>query len=103
MAAVSNPLDPLVDFPSDPDYWAPPEGWKEDERTKISSGGRHRRWIDEKGRERRRFDKGEPGKPGWQGRDHWHQRDEAGNYLDKDRKIVVRGSKAYHIPPNRQG
>ncbi len=74
------------DFPTNPDDWVPPPGVKEEPKAKESSGGKHRHWKDASGKTVRRWDKGKPGKPGNQGRDHWHD-------------PVNRPGE--HIPPNR--
>ena len=58
-------------FLKNPDDWTPPPGVSETiagEKT----GGKNRQWKDEYGNVVRRWDKGEPGKPGFGGKDHWH-------------------------------
>ncbi len=60
------------EFPDNPDDWVPPEGVKEEAKTTEATGGKHRQWKDSSGKVVRRWDRGEPGKPGWRGRDHWN-------------------------------
>jgi RHS repeat-associated protein len=67
-----------ADYPANPDEWVPPPGVRETDTGKRT-GGKHRQWKDETGRTVRRWDRGEPGKPGWRGRDHWH--DENGRHV----------------------
>jgi len=70
---------PARDFPADPDAWTPPEGVTEELKAKEGSGGKNRQWKDRSGRIVRRFDRGERGKRGWNGVDHWH--DETGRHI----------------------
>lgn len=74
------------DFPANPDDWTPPEGVKEELKAKEGSGGKNRHWKDASGRTVRRWDKGDPSRPGKGARDHWHD------------PINRPGE---HIPPNR--
>jgi len=67
-----NKADSSKKFPANPDDWVPPEGVKEELKAKEGSQGKHRQWKDASGKTVRRWDKGEPGKPGNGGRDHWH-------------------------------
>jgi RHS repeat-associated protein len=60
------------DFPDNPDDWIPPEGVTEEPRASEATGGKHRQWKDENGNIVRRWDRGQPGQPGWKGRDHWN-------------------------------
>lgn len=51
-----------------------------------------------------RFDKGEPGAPGFKGKDHYHVENpnstgKGDKYLDKDGNPCAKGSKASHILP----
>jgi len=63
------------DFPDNPDDWVPPEGVTEEPRASEATSGKHRQWKDENGNIVRRWDRGEPGQPGWKGRDHWNTPD----------------------------
>lgn len=71
------------EYPSNPDDWMPTDGVTGETKTRENTDGAHRQWKDSDGNIVRRWDKGEEGKSGWRGQDHWH--DENGN----------------HIPPNR--
>jgi RHS repeat-associated protein len=50
-----------------------------------------------------RFDPAKPGKPGWEGKDHWHRENPLSKgkndrYLDKNGNPVLKGSNESHIP-----
>jgi RHS repeat-associated protein len=75
-------VDPLDDFPADPDDWTPPEGWEETSAG-ANTGGRHRQWNGPDGRQRRWDREGRPG-----GKDrgpHWHDSDRPGNHIPPTR------------------
>lgn len=76
------PVDPLDDYPANPDDWVPPEGW-----TEISTGKpeRHRHWEGPGGRWRGWDKEGRPG--GKERGPHWHDSDV--------------GEGETHIPPTR--
>ena len=72
-------------YPADPDEWVPPEGVKEEPKAAEQTGGAKRHWKDQTGETIREWHKGQPGKPGSRGRDHWHDANRPGE----------------HIPPNQ--
>ena len=73
---------PQDDYPTNPDEWNPPEGWRETSAGEHT-GGRNRQWEGPNG-EWRRWDR--EGRPGGKERGpHWH---------DSNRPEE-------HIPPNR--
>ena len=76
--SLPNPIDSSQDYPKNPDVWVPPPGVSETETGEIT-GGKHRQWKDEDGSIVRRWDRGEPGKPGFRGKDHWH--DQSGQHI----------------------
>lgn len=52
-------------------------------------------------------DKGEPGKSGFRGRDHYHidnpnRTDKRDYYLDRNGRPVAKGSKPSHVPPGEK-
>ena len=49
-------FDVLKIDPKNPDDWTPPKGWKETPAGE-KTGGKHRQWVDEEGKMRRRWDR----------------------------------------------
>ena len=74
---IDNVDDP-DEWPENPDNWIPPQGVKEEEKTREKTGDRHRQWKDEEGNIVRRWDAGgrEAGK---ERGPHWH--DSKGNHV----------------------
>lgn len=76
------------------------QGWQE-EQTRAPN---RRRFRNPETGEVLEFDKAQPGKPGWRGRDHYHRPnpDKTGDgdaYLDRYGNPVRDGSGPSHIPP----
>jgi RHS repeat-associated protein len=83
------------------------DGWENVTHPDNKKGG-GKEFMNEKG-EKVRFDPGKPGKPGFEGKDHWHRYNpnwtkdmkKNGLYLDKYGSPVRKGSNASHIEPNQ--
>ena len=81
----SNAAESATQYPKIPDDWTPPEGWKETPAGE-KTGGKHRQWVDEDGKMRRRWDR-EGREAGQERGPHWHDLDDAsgGNdHIDPD-------------------
>ena len=81
------------------------DGWKETTHPEMAKTGRHFEFIQDKTNLKIRFDRGEPNKNGFAGRDHYHVYNPkaTGNkdlYLDKNGKPVKHGSRESHIFAN---
>jgi hypothetical protein len=94
-----------VDWDNPP---ASPEGlgeqWKEVTDPRNTSGSRD--FENKETGDRIRFDKGDPNKSGWKGKDHWHRLNPRGGkgqeYLDRHGNPVGRDSEKSHIPAGGQ-
>lgn len=78
-------------------------GYDETSHPEAAEKG-HRTFENQETGDKVRFDKGEPGKPGYEGKDHYHRYNpestgKSDQYLDKDGNPVARGSDASHILP----
>ena len=79
------------------------QGWKDTTHPEAAKMG-HRTFENPKTGEMIRFDNGRPGKPGFEGQDHYHRlnSNSTGNrdkYLDVNGNPVARGSDPSHILP----
>jgi len=78
------------------------EEWEETTSTKNKRPDIHRKFKNKKTGEEIEFDKGQPGRKGWAGKDHWHRvnPNKTGKkdaYLDKDGNPVGKNSHKSHI------
>ena len=65
---------PTPNYPTNPDHWIPPPGWKETPAG-DKTGGKNRQWVDPNGKIRRRWDR--EGREGGKERGpHWHDADD---------------------------
>jgi len=77
--SLTNPEPPTTEegkpsYPRNADDWEPPEGWVETSAGEKTEG-RHRQWVDEEGKMRRRWDAS--GREGGKERgEHWHDLDD---------------------------
>ena len=76
------------------------EGWEEEEHRAPN----RRRFRNPETGETIEFDTGQPGKPGWRGRDHYHRPNpnatgDSDRYLDRYGNPVPKNSQPSHIPP----
>lgn len=79
------------------------QGWEETSHPDAKAAGR-RTFRNPKTGEELIFDKGKPGQPGWEGRDHYHRpnpnrTNRHDEYLDMNGDPTRRGSGPSHIPP----
>ena len=92
----------VPDLPANPDDLLQ-QGWEEISRPEAVAQGRRTFRNRETGLVVH-ADKGEPGKSGFRGRDHYHienpnRTGKRDYYLDKDGRSVAKGSKPSHVPP----
>ncbi len=92
-----------LNLPKNPDELLD-EGWIELTDPRNNSGN-HRIFNDPKTGIKVRFDKGDPGKKGWKGKDHYHiynpdSISDKDYYLDKGGNPVPKNSEPSHIKPN---
>ncbi len=106
---LTHQMTPTNDFgfESEIDWENPPsspsdlgEGWEE--TTHPDHKGSNRDFKNKKSGEEVRFDPAKKGKPGWEGKDHWHRKNpnktgKIDEYLDRFGNAVKRGSNASHI------
>lgn len=88
-----------TELPENPDDLLD-EGWVEEE----TQAPNRRRFRNPETGEELEFDQGQPGSPGWRGRDHYHRPNpnatgKGDAYLDGNGNPVPRGSGRSHIPP----
>ncbi len=77
------------------------EDWVETTSSKNQTGN-YRRFKNKETGEEVQYDKGKPGEPGWEGKDHWHRfnpnsKNNRDLYLDKNGNPVRKGSDPSHI------
>lgn len=81
------------------------EGYEETTHPKAQKKG-VRKFYNPKTGDEVEFNKGDPSKPGWRGKDHWHRYNPNATgkrdaRLDKNGNPVPKGSDASHIEPSR--
>lgn len=77
-------------------------GWKDITDPRNTSGSKD--FYNPKTKDRLRFDKGQKGKPGYKGKDHYHwhnpnSKNDKDFYLDKNGKPVPKNHKKSHLLP----
>ena len=105
------PVKPIEMTTGDIDWSTPPNGPEDlsddwDEVTHPDNKGGGREFQNKNSGEKIRFDKGRPGEPGWEGKDHWHRHNplwdkpdgKKGYYLDRFGNPVNKGAGPSHIP-----
>ena len=80
------------------------DGWEETTHSAQARNSNSREFTNPRTGEKVRFDRGEPGKPGFRGQDHYHRTNPNATgrhdqFLDIHGNPVPRGSEASHIPP----
>jgi hypothetical protein len=80
--------------------------WKDTTNPKNQTGN-YRQFENSKTGDKIEFDKGQPGKPGWRGQDHYHRFNpkstgDNDKYLDSKGNPVPKGSEASHLPVKPQ-
>jgi RHS repeat-associated protein len=104
MAYPSTPVSPFessIDWnnpPSSPEQLS--EGWEETTDARNKSGSRE--FKNKETGEKIRWDPGKKGKPGWEGKDHWHRYNPKSSgkrdlYLDRVGNPIARGAELSHI------
>jgi hypothetical protein len=73
---LKNGANPLDDYPTNPDNWRPPSGWKENVKAKEGSGGKHRHFEGPDGKWRS-WDR-EGRQSGKERGPHWHDSERGG-------------------------
>jgi hypothetical protein len=94
----SSEIDWDASVPASPELLG--EGWEETTHPNNNSGSKD--FKNKKTGEEIRWDPGKEGKPGWEGKDHWHRYNPNSTgkkdlYLDRSGNAVSRGSEASHI------
>ena len=94
---------PPIDWENSPPSSPNDLGSDWDETTHPDNNSGSRDFKNKNNDETIRYDPGKSGKPGWEGKDHWHRNNPNRNnkldeYLDKYGNPVARGSDASHIP-----
>jgi len=102
-ATTTPPPAPLPDLPANPDD-LPDQGYNETSHPDAAAHG-HRTFENPETGDKVRFDKGKPGAPGHEGRDHYHRYNpqstgKGDQYLDRNGNPTPRGSDASHLYGN---
>lgn len=79
----AKPLDPLDDYPTNPDDWKMPDGWREQTKAKEATDGKHRHFVGPNG-ESRRWDR-EGRESGKERGPHWHDSTKPGEHISCNR------------------
>lgn len=92
------------EYPADPDKLAE-KGYEETTHPKAGEKG-VRRFKNPKTGDEVEFHKGKPGKPGWEGQDHYHRLNpgrtgKVDHYLDKNGRPVPKNSNPSHLEPKK--
>jgi RHS repeat-associated protein len=101
-------VDASAEQPKEIDWTDPPSSpddlgseWKEITSSKNKTGN-YRQFENENNGDKVQFDKGKPGEPGFEGKDHWHRfnpksKGDFDKYLDKFGNPVKKGGNPSHI------